>query len=225
AGTVPASKPVVGILQAVRNRAFFFISSAYFVCGFTGHVIGAHLVLWALDQGFSEMTAATALGLMGGTNALGILVMGAVSDRLGRKFPLGLVYLLRGLSFFLIFWARSESSLILFSLVFGFSTFATAPITSALVGDLFGARSVGRLYGAVTLFHQVGAGLGVYLAGLTFDLTGTYLWVFAASAIMLGFAAILSWTAPTGSGCFPVNLRSGLARPARPEGTGARPPA
>jgi MFS family permease len=65
-------------------------------------------------------------------------------------------------------------SVIVFSLVMGALWLATVPLTSGLVGHIYGMRYMGTLYGLVFFSHQLGGFLGVYLGGALYDAYGTY---------------------------------------------------
>ena len=45
---------------------------------------------------------------------------------------------------------------------------------TGMVGQVFGARYLGTLYGVVFLGHQIGAFLGAWWAGRMFESTGSY---------------------------------------------------
>ena len=72
----------------------------------------------------------------------------------------------------------------------GFIWLGTIPLTSGLVGQMFGMRYLGALYGIVFLGHQLGSFLGVWLGGFVFDITGSYDIIWWA-AIGLGIASSL----------------------------------
>jgi MFS family permease len=59
-----------------------------------------------------------------------------------------------------------------------------------LASRYFGMRSYGRLFGIATIAYAVGAGLGPWLAGRTFDLTHSYR-LFLLGNIPLALIAIL----------------------------------
>ena len=63
----------------------------------------------------------------------------------------------------------NEISVLLFSVIMGFFWLGTVPLTSGLVGDLFGTRYLSMLFGIVFLGHQFGGFLGAWLAGIAFD--------------------------------------------------------
>lgn len=77
-----------------------------------------------------------------------------------------------------------------FGALIGFVWLATAPLTSATVAYLLGARYLSTLFGVVFFSHQVGSFLGVWLGGRVFDVTGSYRPIWLA-AIVLGFLSML----------------------------------
>ena len=77
--------------DAFRSTPMWQLCGGYFVCGFSIALVSTHFVPFAIERGFSPATAATAFGLMSGLNVVGVLAVGALSDRWGRKLPLGFV--------------------------------------------------------------------------------------------------------------------------------------
>ena len=59
-------------------------------------------------------------------------------------------------------------------LVMGALWLATVPLTSGLVGQIYGLRYMGTLYGIVFFSHQLGSFLGVWLGGRMYDAYGSY---------------------------------------------------
>ena len=73
------------------------------------------------------------------------------------------------------------------------------PLTNGLVAQIFGVRHLSALAGIVFLSHQVGAFLGAWLAGVAFDLTGSYaaIWIISiALAVMAALANVPVREAP-----------------------------
>ena len=68
----------------------------------------------------------------------------------------------------------------------------TAPVTSALIAQIFGPRYLSTLSGCAFMFHQVGSFLGVWIGGRIFDTTGSYTlmwWIIIAAGVV---AALLT---------------------------------
>jgi MFS family permease len=67
------------------------------------------------------------------------------------------------------------------------------PLTSGLVGHIFGTRHMSMMFGLVFLGYQIGGILGAWLAGWAYDVFGSYnaiWWLVIALGIL---AAILHW--------------------------------
>src|SRR3546814_8640790 len=68
----------------------------------------------------------------------------------------------------------SHASALAFAGAMGFLWLGTVPLTSGIVGRIFGIRYLSMLYGIVFLSHQLGSFFGAWMAGLIFDSTGSY---------------------------------------------------
>ena len=147
------------------------------------------------DRGISGSTAATIFGYMMGLNIIGGLGAGMLSDKLGgTKNWLALVYLMRGVAYVLLLTIDSVAGLWIFASVAGFSWVATLPLTSSLTADVYGLKALGTISGITFMFHQIGGFSSVLLAGLLYDLTGSYTLPFAIVGALLFPAAISAFT-------------------------------
>jgi predicted MFS family arabinose efflux permease len=184
----------VAIGQAGRHRGYQLLTGGFFVCGFHVAFIATHLPAYINTLNFDPLVGAIALSLIGGFNIIGGLLAGYLGGRFRKKYLLSGIYLARAIVIALFLIApKTEIAVWLFGASLGILWLATVPLTSGLVGDVFGARYLATLFGFVMLSHQIGAFLGAWLGGLSYDLTGSYnaVWVMA---IVLGlFAAVLHW--------------------------------
>jgi MFS family permease len=180
--------------QSFRSTPIWQLCSGYFVCGFTIALISTHFVPFAIERGVSATTAATAYGLMSGLNVVGVLAVGALADRGGRKNLLGLVYALRGCAYAALLLAPGAWSLWGFVVIMGFSWWATLPLTSALTADVYGLKHLGVLNGLAFTGHQIGGALSIQLGGTLRDLTGSYDLPFAIAGLLLFGASLVSFT-------------------------------
>jgi len=169
--------------DVLRDQSFWMLTVALMFCGFTVNMVTVHLAPYALERGLDQMAAGSAVGLLGGMGLVGMLIMGTASDRLGRKNPLAVVYLIRAVGLLLLVGLSGERAFFIAVALVGFSFTVPATLTSALLADKYGTLSVGRLYGLVIMGHQAVGALGVYLGGFFFDLNGTYLWIFLTTAL------------------------------------------
>lgn len=183
--------------EARGHRGYQLLTAGFFVCGFHVSFMATHLPAYINTFGLDPIVGASALGIIGFFNIIGGLLAGYLGARFRKKYLLSGIYLARAviITLFLI-GPKTELTVWLFGASFGLLWLSTVPLTSALVGDVFGARYLATLFGVVMFGHQIGAFLGAWLGGLSYDMTGSYdaIWL---AAIALGvIAAILHWPIP-----------------------------
>lgn len=194
-----AAKPSLAPLEpafwygAFTSPPMWLLMGGFFVCGYTVALVGTHFVPFATDRGMTPTTAATALGLLGGFNVVGSLLAGTVSDRVGRKNPLALLYLVRAAAFALLLSVNTPWMLYGFAALAGLAWFSTVPLTVSLTAEIYGVRHMGTLVGLTFTSHQIGGALSIYLAGRFYDLSGSYTIVYLVGIVLLLGAGLASY--------------------------------
>jgi len=176
---------------ARRHRGYWLLNCGFFVCGFHVAFIATHFPSYLVDRGLSVELGATALSLIGLANIFGCMLAGFLADRLRKKYLLSGLYTARTILMAgLLLLPITPVTALAFSLLIGILWLATVPLTSGIVAQIFGVRSLSTLYGIVFLSHQLGSFLGAWLGGRIFDLTGSYdgVWLLAMG---LGLLATL----------------------------------
>jgi len=177
--------------DARRHNGYWLLNGGFFVCGFHVAFMATHLPAYITNLGFDPFVGATALALIGFFNIIGGLLAGYLGGRYRKKYLLSGIYLARAVAIVLFMLApNSEIAVWLFSGTFGLLWLSTVPLTSGLVGDIFGARYLATLFGIVMFSHQIGSFFGAWLGGVSYDLTGSYdaIWLMA---IALGLMAAI----------------------------------
>ena len=182
--------------ESFKSAPIWQMAGSYFVCGTTTFVLSVHFIPFAMEErGVSGATAATIFGYMMGLNIIGALGSGILADKIGgTKNWLALVYLMRGAAYILLLTVDSVAGLWIFATVAGFSWVATLPLTSSLTADVYGLKALGTISGITFMFHQIGGFASVLLAGLLFDITGSYVLPFAIVGALLFPAAISAFS-------------------------------
>ena len=167
-----------------RSRQFWLLAMSFGICGLTtSGLFQTHLIPHGIEHGFSEMTMATSLGLMGAADVFGTILSGWLCDRFGKRWPLAIYYLIRGITLILLPDVESTGQLMLFSVIYGLNWLSTIPATSALTADLFGKQNVGIVFGWICFAHQIGAAIAAYGAGYVHSLLGDYSLTFIAAGL------------------------------------------
>ena len=177
--------------EASGHSGYLLLNAGFFVCGFHVAFIATHFPAYLNDRGLGLQIGASALALIGLFNIFGSYVFGMAGDRFRMKWLLSAIYGLRAviITLFLVLPLTSTSAL-LFAAGMGFLWLGTVPLTSGLVGRIFGIRYLSTLYGVVFLSHQLGSFFGAWAAGYVYDMFGSYDAAWGAS-IVLGILAML----------------------------------
>ncbi len=182
------------VAEAGLHRGFWLLMAGFLVCGFHVTFIATHLPAYIVDSGLSPGLGATALALIGLFNIIGSSFWGIVGGKYSKKYSLSSLYLARAvLIAALVFFPVSNLSVLVFASGMGFLWLGTVPLTSGLIGQIFGVRYLSTLFGIVFFSHQIGAFLGVWMGGYIFDLTGSYDIVWYVSIALGVLSALLHW--------------------------------
>jgi MFS family permease len=179
--------------EAVQTLAFWQLAGSFFTCGFSMSLISAHGIPMLTDHGYTPMFASWALGILGGSAIVFTVMLGALSDRFGRRPVLASIYAGRIFIFSGLFLIRDNpAAIIVVALLGGITLAGTGSMTSALTADIYGRFSVSSVFGLIFLVHQIGSAVGSSLAGLLFETTGGYGAAFVLACLFLGGAAIVA---------------------------------
>jgi predicted MFS family arabinose efflux permease len=178
--------------EAAGHGGFWLLNAGFFVCGFQLVFIATHFPAFLDDRGLGLGVGASALALIGLFNIFGSYLFGLAGDFWRRKYVLSGIYFARAVvTFAFLSLPITPATALAFAAAMGFLWLGTVPLTSGLVGQIFGVRYLSTLYGIVFLSHQVGSFFGAWAAGHVYDLTGSYDAVWTASILLAVAAGIL----------------------------------
>lgn len=186
-----AGKGVREVFAAVRKDVRFWaiVLLALFI-GLNANTLMSQLQLYLVDAKYPTATAALIFGAVGFIRMLGSVVGGWVGDRLGRGKGVALTgaIVASGLVFLMALPALGGgvANGLLFALLYGIGLGGMSACYSALAGDCFEGPTYGVIMGFLEICYGVGGVLGPPLAGMMFDLTGSYLVPFGVIAGCMG---------------------------------------
>jgi predicted MFS family arabinose efflux permease len=182
----------VSLKEAMKTSSFWFFLIVMFVCGSGDFLVTTHLIPFVTDHGIHPAQAGNMLAWIGLMSLFGVLIAGPASDLIGNRIPMAIAFLLRLGAFLLVLTYQNAASFYLFSLLFGLTYLVTGPLTTTLLGRLYGFSHIGVLSGFITTIHHLGGGFWAYLGGFIFDQTGSYRLAFIGSAVMAFLAFLCS---------------------------------
>ena len=186
--------------EAVAHRGFWLLTASFFVCGFQTIFVMTHLPAYLVDRGLTPAQGMTALAVIGLFNIVGSYGCGALGGRYSKRLLLAWIYAIRAVAIGVFIAAPlTPAGTYLFAAVLGLTWLGTVPLTNSLVGQIFGVKFLSTLFSISFLGHQLGAFIGAWAGGAVFDLTNSYLPVWAAAIALSVVAAAL---------CIPINERA-----------------
>ncbi len=176
----------LGLGEAVLSRPFWRLYVSATLCSFGLFVPFVHLAPYAVDHGLSETAGVTMVSLIGVGSVLGRFLLGFVADRFGRRRAYLAMFV--GMTVGLLWWyvATSMVALAAFAVFFGTFYGGFVALAPALASDYFGGRNISGIIGLLYSGVAIGTLFGPVLAGVAFDLMGSYkLPILAAAALNL----------------------------------------
>ncbi|HJM92377.1 MAG: MFS transporter [Alphaproteobacteria bacterium] len=174
-----ASRP----LGLAPNGLHGLLAIAGIACCLAMAMPQAHIVAHATDLGHAAQRGAEMLALMLATGIISRLAFGWISDHLGGLETLLLGSSLQAVMLFLFMFAESLSSLYLMAALFGLSQGGIVPSYAIIVRRYFVPGQAGWRIAFVLSMTLLGMALGGWLAGLLYDLTGSYRMAFINAVI------------------------------------------
>jgi len=183
--------------QALRSSALHRISLATLLMITVTIGLLIHQIEILTATGLSPLNAAWIASLAGLAGIVGKLATGVLLDRY-RATWVGSATLAGTTAGFLLLLTPSQSPtmIALAMVIVGYAAGTALQVGSFLTVQHAGLRNFGTIYGVITSLVALGSGVGPLLAGLAYDLSGSYapfLAFGAASSLLSGF---LIWTLP-----------------------------
>jgi MFS family permease len=175
----------VGMRGSVSPRMFRIgLCVAIVCCCVAMSMPIAHVVSYVTDIGHDVRHAVEILSilLLAAFISRAVLV-GVLSERLGG---LATLLILSGLQAVMLATFSVTEGLIALYVVaslFGLGFGGVFPIYAIIVREYLPTSQAGRWTGVVLMFGAGGMGIGSWIAGVMFDVTGTYLWAFLLGVV------------------------------------------
>jgi OFA family oxalate/formate antiporter-like MFS transporter len=165
-------------LEMVRTPAFWLLWVTYFIaCSGGLQIIMKASPIWQsvsitglvppiLAADFSRIAAAgaVAVSIIAIFNSAGRILWGVVSDRIGRKITLIIIFLLSGAALLVLDFLTGFPPFLVCVSVVGLCFGGFLALYPALTADFFGTKNIGANYGVMFTAYGAGGIVGPYLA-------------------------------------------------------------
>ena len=172
----PAPSGPIQWHSVYRSRAVWYLGLVYTAYGFS-YIIYMTFFVKSLvaDGGYTPAAAGRLFMFIGWASLLCGLMWGAISDALGRKAALVMIYSIQSASFGLFGLWPTPWGFTLSAILFGLTAWSIPAVMAAACGDMLGPRLAPAALGFITLFLGVGQAVGPTVAGAVADATGSLL--------------------------------------------------
>ena len=178
------------VAKAVRTYRFWWLCIGFFSGGYAWYAVQVHQTKYLVEIGFTPMQAAWSLGLVAMVGIPGQILLGALSDRIGRE----IVWTIGAAGFAICYAALlalaagpSESLLYLMVLSQGVLGYSFTSLMGPVVAEIFEGPHFGSIFSLIMVSLLAGGAMGPWVTGVLYDIEGAYT---AAFAVALGFSVL-----------------------------------
>lgn len=161
--------------RVYRSVAVWQLGMVYFAFGFSYIIYMTFFVKHLVAEGgYTQEAAGNLFMMMGWFSLLCGVIWGAVSDIIGRKRALMIVYLMHTAAFSVFALWPSPFGFTFSAILYGLSAWSIPAIMAAACGDVLGPKLAPAAFGFATLFFGIGQAIGPSVAGALADATGSF---------------------------------------------------
>ena len=187
--------------RAVRTTRFWLLGFGFFSAMIAWYAVQVHQTKYLIEVGFDPLTAAWALGAVAAIAIPGQIGLGALSDRFGREW----IWTIGCIGFAvcyacLIGLEHHPDPLLLYLMVAfqGALGYGLTSVMGAIVVEMFEGPQYATIFGVLSIPLMAGGAVGPWAAGVTHDLTGSYMPAFATAIVLSGLSIAAIWAAGPG---------------------------
>lgn len=176
--------------QALRDKSFYAIAVAVTLGTFTYSAIIPQIIPNLLDGGSTLAIASIVLSMYAIAGMIGKFIMGLVAERITSRYALMLNFI--GQAVFLLAMIKADNPMVMWTAVpiLGIFNGAFGALFQLVVQDAFGIRYFGSIMGLINFATLVSFFFGPILAGVSYDVTGSYTLAFVTVAGLFVTAAL-----------------------------------
>lgn len=169
----------------------------YLVFGVTFMVYGTFIVTTMVrEYGLPEARAGLYWSWVGFFSFFSGIGFGTLSDRIGRKRGLALVFAVQSAAYLLAGLKAGTAGLVLSLVLYGSAVFAIPAIMAAAVGEYLGLARASSSFATVTIFFGVGQVMGPAGAGVIAKASGAFTTPYLICGILTAVAAVFALLLP-----------------------------
>ena len=185
--------------RALLTARFWWLALGYFCALYVWYAAQVHQTQYLIDVGFSPAVAAWALGVSGLIGIPGQIVLGHLSDRIGREWVWSAGTSGFALCFVALLAMAGSPQAVLWLYVMvgaqGLLGYGITSVLGAIPAEIFQGRQYGSIFGTLMLAGIAGGAAGPFVSGVLHDRTGNYRAAFGIGVAVSLLSAASIWQA------------------------------
>ena len=186
------------VLKAINTPKFWWLVIAFSMALYAWYTVQVHQTKYLIDIGISSKEAALALALVGVTGIVGQIMIGALSDQIGREMAWTISLLGFLFTYACLFLLKSYPSYwLVYTMVGlqGFIGYGLASVFGSVPAELFAGKNYGKIFGVIGAISNTGAAIGPWATGVLFDVKGSYETAFFVAMAVCAVSIFAMWMA------------------------------
>ncbi len=177
--------------QMLKTRQFYYLWIMFAFASSAGLMLIGNITTIASVQG-GIANAAYLVSILALFNTCGRVLMGMLSDKIGRIQTLLLVFVLQGVNMMIFPMLSTDMGFIFGAMLAGIGYGALLSVFPSITADYYGLKNYGSNFGVLYSAWGVSGFIGPVVAAVVVDATGSFAIAYTVSAVMLGIAGILA---------------------------------
>jgi OFA family oxalate/formate antiporter-like MFS transporter len=189
----------LSVKESLRTKSFWFLWLTTALQGAAGIAMVTLSTAFGMSKGFTMKSAVMILTAFNITNGFSRIIMGYLSDLIGRKLSMSITFLAAGCAYFVLPHVSTLMTSVLLVAIIGFAFGTLFAVSAPLVMDCFGPKHYGPIFGLIfTAFGFISPVLGPSLSGYLLDISeGYFIIIFTyLGGFCLISSILIRWLAP-----------------------------
>ncbi len=177
-----AQQSGMSLAETLKTRGFWAVAGIWFFFSFCMSMLLTHIVPHVTDIGISATEGAIIISIMGAARVCGMIGLGIIADRTGRKRVAVISTLVQAGAMVWLLWAQELWVFYVFAIIYGLGNGGLFSGVTSLLGDTFGLDHLGSILGLLEIGWGIGAGIGPLIGGYIYDTSSSYSLAFILGA-------------------------------------------
>jgi MFS family permease len=179
------------VRETARTLSFWVLALMGFATFFVHAGVNVHIAAYLRDEGLSLTNAATVVTASWVVSAAGSVGWGWLMERLPARIMYSFMLAMLSMAVLLLFLASSIAGAFAAAVLIGMVAAGGNIIPAVVYADYFGRASLGKIRGMGEIGVLIGQSTGPLLAGVVFDLKGSYTLIFLVFAATAAAGSLL----------------------------------